>query len=209
MIRRWVHARARPLAAVLLLSVLSGSGCESNRGSRDTSSGFETDPGASRPTVVDPLDGPIVKTGTTYEAHLRTDRGTVTLSLFAEEAPYTVSNFIHLANLGFYNGLTFHRVVPGFVAQAGDPTGTGSGGPGYLFADEIGSRMHLRGVVSMANQGRVDTNGSQFFICLADLPVLDGRHTIFGEVIGEMDVVDRLESGDRIAGIEIQERVPE
>ena len=198
-----------PLAVWLFLSVLSGSGCESNSGSRGTSSGSGADSVARAPKVVDPLDRATVKAGTDYEARLRTRRGTVTLSLFAEDAPYTVSNFIYLANVGFYNGLTFHRVVPGFVAQAGDPTGTGNGGPGYLFADEIGPRKHLRGTIAMANQGRPDTNGSQFFICLVDLPSLDGRHTIFGRVTSGMDVVDRLESGDQIVGVDILQRAEE
>jgi cyclophilin family peptidyl-prolyl cis-trans isomerase len=123
-----------------------------------------------------------------------TSQGDVLLELYEDEAPNTVANFISLVEQGFYNGLTFHRVIDGFVAQGGCPKGTGTGGPGYRIACECyrsGFRRHERGVLSMAHAGR-DTGGSQFFITLAATPHLDGKHTVFGRVVQGMENVDKL-----------------
>ena len=133
---------------------------------------------------------------------LNTSEGPVTIELFDEDAPKTVSNFKELAGQGFYDGVIFHRVIKDFMIQGGDPTGTGSGGPGYTFEDEINQHKLQRGVLAMANAGP-DTNGSQFFILTTgEAPWLDGKHTVFGRVTDGMDVVDRIEStrtgpGDR------------
>ena len=117
------------------------------------------------------------------------------VELFAKDAPKTVNNFVYLAREGFYDNTTFHRVIPGFMAQGGDPTGTGSGGPGYTFEDEINNHKHATGVISMANSG-ANTNGSQFFITYAPQPHLNGKHTVFGKVIEGMDVLNRLTPRD-------------
>ena len=125
-------------------------------------------------------------------ATLHTSEGRVALELFAADAPKTVDNFLTLARSGFYDGVTFHRVIPGFMIQGGDPTGTGSGGPGYQFEDEINDHRVVRGALAMANAGP-NTNGSQFFIVTTEeAPWLDGKHTVFGEVRDGMDVVDKI-----------------
>lgn len=148
-----------------------------------------------------------------YAAILHTERGDITVELFAKETPNTVNNFVFLARQGFYDGTTFHRVIGGFMAQGGDPTGSGSGGPGYSFKDEATPNKHGVGTLSMANSGP-HTNGSQFFITFAPQAHLDGRHTVFGTVTGGMDVVNSLRErdpgrdrnpGDRIDSIEIVE----
>ncbi len=131
-----------------------------------------------------------------YFATIQTKYGNIVIELYPEKAPVTVNNFVHLARSGFYDQTTFHRVIPGFMAQGGDPTGTGSGGPGYKFDDEISDLKHKTGAVSMANSGP-NTNGSQFFICYAPQSHLNGKHTVFGQVIEGMDVVNRLRPADR------------
>ena len=124
-----------------------------------------------------------------YSATLQTENGDIILQLFAAEAPFTVNNFVFLARQGYYDGVTFHRVIAGFMAQGGDPTGTGAGGPGYNFDDEVDNDLSFdrQGLLAMANAGP-GTNGSQFFITYAPTPHLTGKHTIFGEVIQGMDV---------------------
>jgi cyclophilin family peptidyl-prolyl cis-trans isomerase len=127
----------------------------------------------------------------TYSTALHTTQGTITIRFRPGEAPLAVNNFVFLAREGFYDGVIFHRVVPGFVIQGGDPTGTGTGGPGYRFRDELeGDGRYGRGVVAMANAGP-NTNGSQFFICLDDVR-LPHAYTIFGDVIDGMDAVDAI-----------------
>jgi cyclophilin family peptidyl-prolyl cis-trans isomerase len=125
-----------------------------------------------------------------YTATFKTEKGDFVVELFADKAPNTVNNFVFLAREGFYDGVTFHRVIRNFMAQGGDPTGTGSGGPGYKFADEFHpeARHSGPGILSMANAGP-NTNGSQFFITHQATPHLDDRHTVFGQVIDGMDVV--------------------
>jgi cyclophilin family peptidyl-prolyl cis-trans isomerase len=126
------------------------------------------------------------------KATLQTNHGPIEIELFEGEAPKTVENFRKLAGDGFYSGVIFHRVIPDFMIQGGDPTGTGSGGPGYTFEDEFNDHPVERGVLAMANAGP-NTNGSQFFIVTADAcPWLDGKHTVFGRVTEGMDVVDTI-----------------
>jgi peptidyl-prolyl cis-trans isomerase B (cyclophilin B) len=123
---------------------------------------------------------------------MHTNQGVVELELFDEDAPKTVENFRKLAGDGFYDGVVFHRVIPDFMIQGGDPTGTGTGGPGYTFEDEINDHKVERGALAMANAGP-DTNGSQFFVVTAEAtPWLDGKHTVFGRVTSGMDVVDAI-----------------
>jgi peptidyl-prolyl cis-trans isomerase B (cyclophilin B) len=132
-------------------------------------------------------------------ATLKTTHGAIALELFDEEAPKTVDNFTRLAKDGFYEGVGFHRVIPDFMIQGGDPTGTGSGGPGYTFEDEINPNRVERGALAMANAGP-NTNGSQFFIVVADAcPWLDGKHTVFGRVTSGMDVADTISNLPRNA----------
>ncbi|HET9115021.1 MAG TPA: peptidylprolyl isomerase [Gaiellaceae bacterium] len=133
-------------------------------------------------------------------ATLHTSHGTVEVELFDDDAPKTVENFRKLAGDGFYDGVIFHRVIPDFMIQGGDPTGTGSGGPGYTFEDEFNARPVARGALAMANAGP-NTNGSQFFIVTADAcPWLDGKHTVFGRVTDGMDVVEAISQLDTDAG---------
>jgi cyclophilin family peptidyl-prolyl cis-trans isomerase len=132
-------------------------------------------------------------------ATFHTTHGAIGLELFPGEAPKTVENFAKLARDGFYDGVIFHRVIEDFMIQGGDPTGTGSGGPGYQFEDEFNDHPVVRGALAMANAGP-NTNGSQFFIVTADAcPWLDGKHTVFGRVTSGMDVVDRISAVDRDA----------
>ena len=127
-------------------------------------------------------------------AAMRTTEGVIVFELFDDDAPETVANFKKLASDGFYDGLTFHRVIKDFMIQGGCPAGTGTGGPGYQFDDEINDHKVVRGALAMANAGP-NTNGSQFFIVTTDAaPWLDGKHTVFGEVTGGMEVVDKIEN---------------
>lgn len=131
---------------------------------------------------------------------MNTSHGTISLELFDEEAPETVANFRKLAGEKFYDGIIFHRIIPDFMIQGGDPDGTGMGGPGYTFKDEINSHKVVRGMLAMANAGP-NTNGSQFFIVTIDAaPWLDGKHTVFGKVTDGMDTVDAIEGVETGAG---------
>ncbi len=139
-----------------------------------------------------------------YTAKIETTRGTIVIALFPEYAPKTVNNFVFLAEQGFYDGVTFHRVISDFMIQGGDPTGTGRGGPGYKFEDEFRGNplKHETGSLSMANAGP-NTNGSQFFITHSPQPHLDGKHTVFGKVTEGQDVVNKIRQGDKILTIQI------
>lgn len=139
-----------------------------------------------------------------YVATIETVKGDLVCELFAADAPVTVNNFVFLSREGFYDGVIFHRVVPDFVVQGGDPTGTGSGGPGYKFADEFSSHLHETGTLSMANSG-ANTNGSQFFITFSPQHHLDGKHSVFGQVTEGMDVLLKIKQGDAIKTIRITE----
>ena len=135
---------------------------------------------------------------------METNRGTIEFELYPQHAPQTVNNFVFLAGQGFYDGVSFHRVIPDFMVQGGDPTGTGSGGPGYKFDCETADNplTHERGVISMANAGP-NTNGSQFFITHVACPHLDGKHTVFGKVTKGLDIVDAIEQGDQMVKVSI------
>ena len=150
------------------------------------------------PMQIDPKKG--------YKAVVETVRGTIELDLYPEHAPRTVNNFVFLAKQGFYDGVTFHRVIADFMIQGGDPTGTGSGGPGYRFEDELKGNplTHEAGVISMANAGP-NTNGSQFFITHSPQPHLNGKHTVFGRVTRGKEVVDAVRQGDLMAKVTITE----
>ncbi|MGQ9583520.1 MAG: peptidylprolyl isomerase [Thermoplasmatota archaeon] len=130
---------------------------------------------------------------------IETDRGRIVLQLFRSDAPGTVANFLKLVKKGFYNNLTFHRVIPDFMIQGGCPFGDGTGDAGYTIKCEVDGnpRKHLRGSLSMAHRGR-DTGSCQFFICHSPQPHLDGKHTVFGQVVEGMEVVDRVQKGDRM-----------
>ena len=143
----------------------------------------------------------------TYRATIKTPKGDVVLDLQPQHAPKTVNNFVTLANDGFYDGLTFHRVIPNFMVQGGDPTGTGSGGPGYKFEDETRDNplTHETGVISMANAGP-NTNGSQFFITHGPQPHLNGKHTVFGKVVEGQDVVDSIQQGDTMDKVTVEKQ---
>ena len=142
----------------------------------------------------------------TYYATIETNRGTIELEFYPQDAPKTVNNFIFLSREGFYDGITFHRVIGDFMIQGGDPTGTGSGGPGYRFEDEVDGNplIHERGVISMANAGP-NTNGSQFFITHSPQPHLNGKHTVFGKVVKGIEVVDEILQGDVMERVQVRE----
>lgn len=145
-----------------------------------------------------------IATDRTYTVSVTTNKGNIDLELFPQHAPKTVNNFVFLAQEGFYDGVSFHRVIPDFMVQGGDPTGSGRGGPGYQFEDEFKGNplRHERGVISMANAGP-GTNGSQFFITHGPQPHLDGKHTVFGKVIQGLDVLDSLKQGDEMLTVTV------
>jgi cyclophilin family peptidyl-prolyl cis-trans isomerase len=155
-----------------------------------------------------------IDTSKQYTAIIETEKGNLVLELFARDVPRTVNNFVFLAREGFYDGSTFHRVLPGFMAQGGDPTGTGTGTAGYFFEDEFTDHSHTAGTLSMANAGP-DTNSAQFFITYAPQPMLDGKHTVFGQLVEGMDALESLTprdpsqnpqfEGDKIIRITIKE----
>ncbi|MBI1909260.1 MAG: peptidylprolyl isomerase [Deltaproteobacteria bacterium] len=156
---------------------------------------------------------PTVNGGKKYSAVIHTAKGEIKLDLFAKEAPLSVTNFIQLAKGGFYNGLTFHRVVPNFVIQGGDPQGNGSGGPGYTVKAEIqgNPHKHVEGALAWARLGdevnpKRDSSGSQFYITLAPTPFLDNQYTVFGQTTSGMDVVKKIAVGDKIQSVEIVEK---
>lgn len=180
---RWLSTLSLTSLVGLSLSVLASCG--------------EAKPAPQRYDAPPPM---IIDREKTYYATIETEKGDIRLLLFDDEAPMTVNNFVFLVRQGFYDGSTFHRVIPGFVAQAGDPTSTGSGGPGYTFPDEFSPSLshNSAGIFSMANAGP-DTNGSQFFITYAPQPHLDGRHSIFGKVVDGMEVLLSLTLRDPAA----------
>ena len=147
-----------------------------------------------------------IDTSKNFMAEIETNRGSIKLELFPNHAPKTVNNFVFLAQQGFYDGLLFHRVISNFMIQGGDPTGTGAGGPGYSFEDEVADNplTHETGVISMANAGP-NTNGSQFFITHSPQPHLNGNHTVFGKVVSGQDVVDSIRQGDKMERVIISE----
>ena len=177
-------SKVKVLLAILILSTFQLMGC--------TCGSSSPTPKPKSYTAPPPM---IIDVNKQYKATIETEKGDIVLELFAADAPKTVNNFVFLAREGFYNGATFHRVIPGFMAQGGDPTGTGAGSPGYVFEDEFSQHTHTAGALSMANGGP-NTNGSQFFITYAPQHYLDGKHTVFGQVIRGMDVLNKLTPRD-------------
>ena len=145
-----------------------------------------------------------IDTSKQYTATIETEKGDLVLELFASDVPMTVNNFVFLSREGFYDGLTFHRVVSDFMVQGGCPIGNGTGGPGYRFDDEITEHTHVAGALSMANSGP-DSNGSQFFITYTPQHHLNGHHSVFGQLVEGTDVLERTEQGDVIIRITIEE----
>lgn len=143
-------------------------------------------------------------------AVIEMDKGTIVFKFYPEDAPKSVENFRKLAKEGFYNGLTWHRVVKepqSYIVQGGDPTGTGTGGPGYSISDEFNARPHLEGTVAMARTPLPDSAGSQFYICLDALPQLDGKYTVFGQLMDGFEVIHKIEQGDVMKSVRIEERM--
>ena len=142
----------------------------------------------------------------TYKVTIESSQGVIDLELYPQHAPKTVNNFVFLARQGFYDGVSFHRVIDDFMIQGGDPTGSGRGGPGYRFEDEVEGNplKHETGVISMANAGP-NTNGSQFFITHSPQPHLNGKHTVFGKVVKGQEVVDAIQQGDKMVRLEVGE----
>jgi peptidylprolyl isomerase/peptidyl-prolyl cis-trans isomerase B (cyclophilin B) len=132
--------------------------------------------------------------------------GTIVIEFYPDVAPNTVANFEKLANSGFYNGLNFHRIVPGFVVQGGDPNGDGTGGPGYKIKAEFNERKHLTGTVAMARSSDPNSAGSQFYICLEPQPSLDRQYTVFGQVTEGMDLVRNIRKGDKMKSVKVETR---
>jgi cyclophilin family peptidyl-prolyl cis-trans isomerase len=173
------------LTAAMILSACSQTPAETTTPATSTTEGGSAMQWSSPPPMT-------IDQNKQYTATIKTNYGDIVLELFPKDAPITVNNFVFLARQGFYNGVKFHRVVKGFVIQGGDPTGTGTGGPGYRFADEKITRDYVAGTLAMANAGS-DTNGSQFFITLVDLSgSLPKKYTIFGQVTGGFDVVQKI-----------------
>lgn len=137
------------------------------------------------------------------KAVIETNKGVIELDLYPDVAPNTVENFETLTNKGFYNGLTFHRYVAGFVIQGGDPVGNGTGGPGYKIKAEFNTKPHIAGTLAMARSASPDSAGSQFYICLAPAPHLDRQYTVFGQVTSGLDVVLQLREGDKMTKVTV------
>jgi peptidyl-prolyl cis-trans isomerase B (cyclophilin B) len=187
--------RVLPVFAVaFMMFALTGATCENKGGA----AAGQTTAAVQAPAGVTPTAAPI--------AVIETTKGTIKFRFFAADAPKTCENFITLANKGFYNGLTFHRVEPNFVIQGGDPNGNGSGGPGYNIKAEFNKNPHLEGTVAMARAFDPDSAGSQFYICLAPAPFLDGKYTVFGQVTEGLDVVHKIAVGDKMNKVYIETR---
>jgi len=194
------------LAVIMLLMTLSAVSC-----------GEETpeQPPAAKPKTYSSPPAMTIDTSKQYTAIIETEKGNMVAELFAKDVTVTVNNFVFLVREGFYDGSTFHRVIPGFMAQGGDPTGTGMGNAGYRFDDEFTEHKHDAGVLSMANSGP-NTNSAQFFITYTPQHGLDGKHSVFGRLIEGMDVLEKLTprdptknpqfEGDKILRITIEER---
>ena len=164
-------------------------------------------PDSKAPQATD-TKAPDTKKGTRVKqsAVITMDKGgEIKIDFYPADAPKTVENFVTLAKKGFYDGLTFHRVEPGFVAQGGDPKGNGTGGPGYQIKAEVNKQKHLRGTVAMARSQQPDSAGSQFYICFKPAPFLDGQYTVFGIVTSGMEVVDAIKVGDKMKSVKIVE----
>ena len=164
-------------------------------------------PDSKAPQATDPKDSDTKKgTRVKQSAVITMEKGgEIKIDFYPSDAPKTVENFVTLAKKGFYDGLAFHRVEPGFVAQGGDPKGNGTGGPGYQIKAEFNKQKHLRGTVAMARSQHPDSAGSQFYICFKPAPFLDGQYTVFGIVTSGMEVVDGIKIGDKMKSVKIVE----
>ena len=180
-----------PTSAPTSAPVAQPTARPSGAGNASSSSQGQTGSGSSKKYAAPPQMSIDQSAG--YTAKIKTNKGNIVIELFPASAPKTVNNFVFLANEGFYNGIIFHRVIPNFMIQGGDPTGTGTSGPGYKFEDEIDPKLGFEkpGILAMANSGP-NTNGSQFFITTASTPHLNGNHTIFGKVLEGQDVADTI-----------------
>ncbi len=193
------------LALMMVLVVGCPSNTQATGGATNTKEASMSEQKTwTEPTKVD------VDVNKKYVAVITTNKGTIECELFTKDAPLSVTNFKQLADGGFYNGLTFHRVEPGFVVQGGDPDGNGTGGPGYTIPAEIG-KPHIKGALAWARTGdevnpERRSSGSQFYITLAPTPFLDGGYTVFGQTIKGMDVVEKIARGDTIESITIREQ---
>jgi peptidylprolyl isomerase len=206
--RRYI-AMLCAVAAVALL--IAGCGGGSSKADSTTTTGGTTSKHYDAPPPM------TIDVNKKYFATIKMDIGDIKIELYPKDAPETVNSFVFLARQHYYDGITFHRVIPGFVAQAGDPTGTGSGGPGYTVKDEVNARKFLDGTVGMAKTAAPNSAGSQFFIDYAPQPNLDGGYTVFGQVVEGRDVLDKitprdpsqnpnLPPGTKINTIEIEEQ---
>jgi len=180
-------------ALVFMLFALMGVTCQNTNGTPGGQAAAQSPAGVTSTAAT---GAPI--------AVLETAKGTIKFRFFSSDAPKTCENFITLADKGFYNGLTFHRVEPNFVIQGGDPNGNGSGGPGYNIKAEFNKNPHLEGTVAMARAYDPDSAGSQFYICLAPAPFLDGKYTVFGQVTEGLDVVHKIAVGDKMNKVYIE-----
>lgn len=204
LLSRRIQTTTLATLAVLFLGCVSQTGEAGPQGSA-------TSPkeGAKMSSFQEPSKSTVDPTKS-YEALIETDKGNIKVKLFAKEAPLSVTNFIQLAKGGFYEGLTFHRVEPGFVVQGGDPAGNGTGGPGYTVPAEIG-QPHLKGALAWARTGdevnpQRRSSGSQFYITLEPTPFLDGGYTVFGQTTEGMEIVAQIRKGDKIKKITIVEK---
>ena len=148
------------------------------------------------------------KEARTSQIRIATDRGDIVVQLFPDDAPVHAAAFLKLAKAGFYDGLTFHRVEPGFVVQGGDPDGNGTGGPGYRLKAEFNSRPHERGTLAMARSSNPDSAGSQFYLCLADARFLDGQYTVFGSMTEGFEALDAIRRGDKMTKLTVEPLAP-
>ncbi len=195
------------MLAGLSIGLMVFSGCNPSSGSATRPATGAAENGGAIVRHYDTSPAVSIDPTHAYTATVQTTRGAIVVELFAKDSPLTVNNFVFLARHHFYDGLTFHRVIPDFMIQGGDPEGNGSGGPGYKFADETKDNPHQfrRGSLAMANSGP-DTNGSQFFITHKATDWLQGKHTIFGQVREGQDVVDAIQRGDTINSVVIEEK---
>ncbi len=200
------------MGAALLLTGCGGSeNVKEKSQPKKPPSQTEVTPEESLPPVKSLSDFPDGQDGDRVEAVIRTEKGDIVIHFFPDVAPVTVASFLHLARSGFYNGTRFHRVEPGFVIQGGDPLSrkpddpyVGTGGPGYRLPPEFSDRKHETGTVALARAQDPYSGGSQFYICLAPQPSLDGQYTVFGQVVSGMDVVNAIEKGDLITEVIIR-----
>jgi peptidyl-prolyl cis-trans isomerase B (cyclophilin B) len=151
-----------------------------------------------------PEIGELTERAQRSQVRIATARGDILFQLFPNDAPIHTAAFIKLADAGFYDGLTFHRVEPGFVVQGGDPSGDGTGGPGYHLKAEFNARPHLRGTVAMARASAPDSAGSQFYICLGDARFLDGQYTVFGQMTEGFEALDAIRRGDAMTSVKVE-----